>query len=255
MFHSLMMASAHWSKPLAAAGTVRGDAVVRAATCACIGALAVASIRPIETITGRRDILLSESLGWRRRYVVPWRREEPTRISICTRHSRPPASVPVLEVQGGAQLIAVRPTGLQLRAVLELHRVLAMKERLQLRDPLALHERAPMDTEEAVRAKPFLDRVQRLPNQVALATGMQADVVGLGLHVVDVRDVHEQDARPETDRDAPRRREPAHVVHRAREFRCRPCPVATRLGASECRRESLRLDGLEQVIERVDLER
>src|SRR5580704_17123826 len=90
----------------------------------------------------------------------------------------------------------------QLRSVAQQNPVIAPKPRLQLPNPIQIHDRRTVYPEKLSRVKPRFQLVHSLPNHMRLAGDVQADVIIGSLDPVDIGEFHEHHAAIVADRDS-----------------------------------------------------
>src|SRR5919108_1740946 len=169
------------------------------------------------------------------------------------------------------EALAVAPAELELRAVLQHHDVLAVEVWLELADSLQVDDGRAVDAREALRVQLRLDGSHCLAEEMSPLAHVYPDVVASGLDPVDLFDRHHMHAPAALDEETvdgarlPRlrrflRRSGLHGTDLGQDRRqlAAECALSPLSDAPSCARErlgeTLVVDGLEEVVERVGLE-
>src|SRR5437588_6829320 len=158
----------------------------------------------------------------------------------------------------GLQLLAVAAREREPRAVLQKDVVLAMRPGLQLLDAVESDDCGAVYADELFGIELRFEAGDGLAQEVRLLARVYGDVVALGLDPVNLIRVEEEDAAPRFHNEplAVARRL-AHLFEQSQYARVHTCAAVApdlAFGALDGRLESLAVEGLQEIVERVELE-
>src|SRR5262245_10252730 len=146
-------------------------------------------------------------------------------------------------IDDAVQCLTVRRTRRQFGPILQNHDVLPMKPRLQLLDPIDVDDRRPVHAHKPVRSQSLLQPGQRVADDVRFTPHMQNCMLAVRLNPVDLTRLEKRHLAPRADDESIDR----PFVEEAEQV--------TLGGASQSLVEPLRLDRLQQIVDRVHIER